>query len=122
MRYIKFALLAVIGLMLIILLFANRQIVSLQLLPEGLDGFVGLNGMVGAVALPLYAVVLASVILGLVLGFFWEWAREYKHRRTATQALQGKATLEAEVKRMKARENEGRDPVLVMVEETAVAR
>ena len=119
MRYIKIAILLVIALVLVTVLFANHQVVSLTLLPEGLETFIGLNAIVGPIAMPLYAVALGGVVVGLVIGFFWEWVREYKHRREASRALADKATLESQVKKMKARENAGKDPILVMVEETA---
>lgn len=121
MRYIRYFLLFVIAFVLITIFFANRQIVTLTLLPGTLEEFIGLNALIGPIHLPLYAVVLGSVGLGLVLGFFWEWAREHKHRRDASNSRQTKAQLEAEVKKLKAQKDAGKDPVLVMVED-ATAR
>lgn len=122
MRYIKYFFLAVIAVVLITVLFANRQIVELTILPQTLEGFIGLNSIVGPIALPLYAVVLGGIGVGLVLGFIWEWLREHKHRREASQGRETKATMQKEVKKLKAERNAGKDPVLVMVEETAPAR
>lgn len=121
MRYIKYFLLFVIALLLITIFFANRQVVSLTVLPSVLEEFIGINALVGPIQLPLYAVVLGGVGVGLVLGYILEWLREHKHRRDASVGRQTKAELETEVKKLKAQKNAGKDPVLVMVEE-ATAR
>lgn len=122
MRYIRYFFLGVILLILVTVAFANRQVVSLTILPQALEPFIGLNAIVGPIALPLYMVVFGGVAVGLVLGFIWEWIRESKHRRDASQQRRSKAKAETEVKKMKARQNAGRDEVLVLVEETAPAR
>ncbi|WP_108258807.1 LapA family protein [Mangrovicoccus ximenensis] len=122
MRYVKIAIAILIAIPLITIFYANRQTVELVILPETLERFVGLNAIMGPISVPLWAVAIGFLALGLVLGFFWEWFREYKHRHEAAKGRQSKAELQAEVKKMKARENAGKDPVLVMVEETAAAR
>jgi len=114
-RYIIAALIAVI---LITVGFANHQPVELALLPDALDGFIGLNGLVGSITLPLFAVILISLAVGVVLGFFWEWVRARKTRSEASRARRDQAVMSAEVKRMKTRENSGKDEVLVLLEET----
>ncbi|WP_172332100.1 LapA family protein [Mangrovicoccus sp. HB161399] len=122
MRYVKIVIAVIIAIPLITIFYANRQIVELVILPETLERFIGLNAIMGPIAVPLWAVAIGFLALGLVLGFFWEWFREHKHRHEAAKGRQSKAELQAEVKKMKARQNAGKDPVLVMVEETAPAR
>lgn len=122
MRYVKYFLIAVIAIILITVAFANRQVVSLTVLPQGLEPFIGLNAIVGPIQMPLYAVVFAGVAAGLTLGFLVEWIRESKHRRAAEQNLRKQRQLEAQVRKMKAKENAGKDELIVLVEDTAAAR
>ncbi|MBE3639195.1 LapA family protein [Mangrovicoccus algicola] len=122
MRYLKIALAILVAIPLITIFYANGQIVELVILPQGLERFVGLNAIMGPIRVPLWAVATGFLALGLILGFFWEWFREHKHRHEAAKGRQSKAELQAEVRKMKARENAGKDPVLVMVEESGTAR
>ncbi len=119
MRYVRYFIITVIALILVTVAFANRQIVSLTILPEGLEPFIGLNALVGPIQMPLYAVVFGGVAAGLIVGFTWEYAREARHRREARQQRQSRATLERDIKQMKAEKNAGRDEVLVLVEESS---
>ncbi len=122
MRYVKYILAAIILLILVTVGLANRQVVSLTILPEGLEQFIGLNALVGPIQIQLYLVVFASLAIGLAFGFFWEWVREFKLRKEASKGRQSNASLEAEVKKMKARENAGKDEVLVLLEDTDPSR
>lgn len=121
MRYVKLLLLVLIAIPVITIFIANHQPVELTILPAGLEPYIGLNRILGPVTVPLWSVALGFLVIGLVLGFFWEWVREYKHRRAADQGRQSKAQLEAEMKKMKARENRGKDEILVLVEETGAS-
>lgn len=64
MRTLKLLLLGVILLAVVVLAVANRGMVTLNLLPQGLD-----RVMARSVDLPLYVVILLSVIAGMVLGY-----------------------------------------------------
>ena len=82
-RIIKYGVLALIALVLLIVALANRQMVTLQLLPDDLAAFVGFQH---GISIPLFLVVLGGVALGLLIGFFWEWMREYRYRAEARRA------------------------------------
>ncbi len=82
-RIIKFTVLGLVALLLLIVALANRQMVTLQLLPDDLAAFVGFQYDVG---IPLFLVVLGGTALGLLIGFFWEWMREYRYRAEARRA------------------------------------
>ncbi len=114
MRYLRYFFLAVLGLCLIIVALANRQIVTLTLLPEDLAVFSGLSWQI---QLPLFLVVFAGILAGLLIGFVWEWLREYKHRSEASRAKRDTAKLEREVKRLKRRDASGQDDVLALLED-----
>ncbi len=98
MRYIRYAILAVIAVCLITLALANRELVTLNLLPEQLSLMLGFDR---SVTLPLFAVILGGVVVGVLLGFVWEWLREHKHRAEAARQRRDKERLAREVNRIK---------------------
>lgn len=114
MRTIKYLFLALVALALITIGFANREFVTLTLLPEDLVPFMKFNY---AISLPLYAVVLGSIGVGLFLGFIWEWIRESKHRSEAVSHRREKAVLAKEVQKLKADRNEGKDEILALLDD-----
>lgn len=114
MRYIRYAFLAALGLMLGAVALANRGAVTLQLLPEGLADLIGLNRQV---ELPLFVVIFGGIIVGLLVGFMWEWLREHKLRAESSRKGSEVKKLEREVRRLKGRAAEGKDEVLALLDE-----
>ena len=80
MRYLRLALLFVLALALVLVAMANRAPVPVQLLPADFAALLGLNF---GLELPMFLVIFASIIAGLLIGFVWEWLREHKHRALA---------------------------------------
>ena len=122
MRYIRYVILAAIGVCLLVVAMANREMVTLNLLPPEVSLLVGYEA---SVSLPLFIVILLGVIVGLLLGFVWEWLREHKHRAEAASQRREKDRLAAEVtamKRAKAKEAAKGDDVLALLEEPAATR
>ena len=118
MRYIRYAFLGVLAIVLISVSMANRGVVTLQLLPREFAGLLGWNF---SIALPLFAVVLGGIAAGLVIGFVWEWMREFKHRRDAGRKDRELRRLEREVARLKRSkaEAEDKDEVLALLDEAS---
>ncbi|WP_092363056.1 LapA family protein [Cribrihabitans marinus] len=114
MRYIRYALLGTIAIILISVSLANRQIVTLKLMPDTLAELLGFNF---SLALPLFLVALGGVALGLVIGFIWEWVREHKHRKVATVKHREARQLKREVKKLQKQKHEGKDEVLALLDE-----
>lgn len=116
MRYLRYLFLAVLGICLITVALANRQIVTLRLLPEDMAAFSGISW---ELRLPLFAVVFLGIVAGLLIGFVWEWLREARLRAEAGRVKREAATLEREVKRLKHKqvEVEGKDEVLALLED-----
>jgi uncharacterized integral membrane protein len=110
MRTLKLILLAVILLAIVVLAVANRDPVVLELLPQGLDRVMRLS-----VELPLFVVILASVALGAVLGYLFEWLREHKHRRRAALKAQEAARLNREVEQLRRDTGRPEDDVLALL-------
>ncbi len=116
MRYLRYAFLAALGIVLISVSLANVQPVELKLMPDALAELLGFNL---SASLPLFLVVLGGVAAGLVIGFLWEWLREHKHRRDATVKKTEVRKLEREVKKLKKKQNEGKDDVLALLDEAS---
>lgn len=116
MRYVRYAFLGALGIILISLSLANRGVVTLKLLPKGVAELVGADP---GVNLPLFLVVVGGIAAGLVIGFFWEWLREYKHRRDAGESARNVRRLEREVTRLKDEKNRGKDEVLAILDEAS---
>jgi hypothetical protein len=83
MIYLRYALLAIVLGLTVMVALANSGSVTLALWPETVAAFVGRNY---AITLPLFIVVGGAVGLGLVLGLIWEWLRERAIRREAAHA------------------------------------
>lgn len=113
MRYIRYAILAVIAACLITLALANRAPVTLNLLPEDLSLMLGFGR---SVTLPLFIVIFGGVLVGVLLGFVWEWLREHKYRAEASRERNAKERLAREVQKIKSRNPAATDDVLALLE------
>jgi uncharacterized integral membrane protein len=109
MRTIKLILLGIILLGIVILAVANREVVTVRLLPEGLERL--LPGV--AVDLPLFVVSLISIVTGMVIGYLLEWLREHRYRRLAAEKQREAARLSREVANM--RKGQPKDDVLALL-------
>lgn len=112
-RYLKFAFLAVVGLLLFTFALANRDTVTLRLVPAEASGLLPVqNGW----QVPLFIVLLGGVLIGLLIGFVWEWFREHRQRADAAKAAKRLGQLEAEVKGLRDKTGEHKDDVLALIE------
>lgn len=116
MRYIRYAVLGAFAIALIAMALANRSDVMLKVLPEELASFVGMNA---SIELPLFIVILGSILVGLLVGFVWEWIREYGQRAEAARQAREMRRLEREVARLKGEKHEGKDEVLALLDEAS---
>jgi uncharacterized integral membrane protein len=113
MKYIRFAFLACLGAVLIAVALANRGMVELKLLPEGLARVAGVNQ---SIELPLFIVIFGGILVGVLVGFVWEWLREHKHRAEASRKNREVGKLKREVSRLKNEKHKGKDEVLALLE------
>jgi uncharacterized integral membrane protein len=113
MRYLKYLFLAVLGLGLLTMALANRGMVSLHLLPEEMGAFLGFSW---TVRLPMFLIVFGGIVVGLLIGFVWEWLREHKHRAAATQARRETVKLEREVVKLREATARPEDEILALLE------
>lgn len=112
MRLIKYLILAILAIVLVIVALANREPMTLQLMPEAVANLVGFQWQI---TLPVFVVLLAAILIGLALGFVWEWVREHKHRATAVTERRERERLEQEVRKVAPPAKAG-DDVLAILE------
>lgn len=116
MRYIRYGFLGALGVVLIAVALANRELVTLTLLPEALGGLIGVNL---SISLPLFVVILGAIVVGLLVGFVWEWMREHRFRADKTKAERALHQSRREVRRLKGKQSEDKDEVLVLLDEAS---
>ncbi|ABG33366.1 DUF1049 domain-containing protein [Roseobacter denitrificans] len=116
MRYIKYALIATFGIALISVAVANREHVSIQLIPNEVAGWFAMNPQI---ELPLFIIIFGGIIVGLFVGFVWEWLREHAQRAEAARQAREMRRLQREVKRLKGEKHEGKDEVIALLEEAS---
>jgi uncharacterized integral membrane protein len=119
LRALRYGFLLVLGLVLLVVAFANRDPVTLRLLPDEMGAFLGLTT---TLELPLFLVIFAGIVAGLLIGFVWEWFREMKHRTAASQNRRAMQSLEREVSRLRQTADAPKDEVLALLEKPNATR
>jgi len=112
MRIVRLTILIILAIVLVTVALANRDPLTLRLLPEELSRLVGFSW---EVTLPVFAILLGAGLAGLAFGFVWEWVREHKHRSTAVIEHKERVRLEQEVKKVAPSAETG-DDVLALLE------
>jgi uncharacterized integral membrane protein len=113
LRFLKYLALVLLALAIITVAVANRAPVVLNALPPDMGLFTGLSW---SVELPLFLVIFGGIAAGLLIGFFWEWARESQHRTAASAKSREVARLERELARVRSEKAEPEDDVLALIE------
>jgi uncharacterized integral membrane protein len=114
MRYVRYLCIAVFAIALISVALANRAVVPLKVLPNEVAHWFAVNPQIN---LPLFLVILGSIVAGLLVGFVWEWIREYGQRAEAARQAREMRRLEREISRLKGEKHEGKDEVLALLDE-----
>jgi uncharacterized integral membrane protein len=112
-RILRLVFLGLTGLTLLALALANRAPVEVRLLPADL---AALTGLTWAINLPLFLVIFGGIILGVLIGFVWEWFREHGHRATASQKAREVARLERELAVLRDATSVPKDDVLALLD------
>ncbi len=113
MQMIRWAFLAIVAIVLMFLAVANRDPVTLRLVPDDLAGLVPAPG---PYTVPVFLVIFAGILLGLTIGFLWEWMRERKHRQEATKRRHEVARLENEVHGLRKEKTADQDEILALLD------
>ncbi|MDZ4311659.1 MAG: LapA family protein [Cypionkella sp.] len=98
LRYLRYLTLAAVGLVLLIVALANRTPVLLKAMPDDFAAFLGLTWQM---ELPVFVVLFGGIVIGVLVGFLWEWAREHKHRVVASTKTREVSKLERELATMR---------------------
>ena len=115
-RAIRILFLFLVGICLVVIAVANRSPVTLRLLPDELAGFFPSTP---PIQVPLFLVIFGGIVLGLLIGFVWEWIREHKHRAEAAAKRSELARLETEAEKSKKDNSDSDDEILALLERRA---
>ena len=114
MRIVRFIIIFFISILLLILALLNRQYVDFRFLPNNLSDQLGVSG---SITLPLFILTFfIGILVGLLLGFFWEYLREHKYRKALSQKTKKVKVLENEIKKLKNITNNEADQILELLE------
>ena len=117
MKTIRYIFWAVVGLCLILVGLANREMVTVRAMPEALADLLAISP---DVQLPLFVVIFLGVGAGLAIGFLWEWLREYRIRSEARAKAREVESLRREVAQLRRAQPEPEgttgDDVLAILE------
>jgi uncharacterized integral membrane protein len=112
-RMFRLVFLGATALILLVLALANRAPVEVRLLPPDL---AALTGLTWAADLPLFVVIFAGIVAGVLIGFVWEWFREARIRSTAGVRAREIARLERELSELKQGAAGPQDDVLALLD------
>ena len=113
MRYLRMLFVAVLAISLLTVALANRQIVDVSLFPGQFGQYLG--GTWSA-RMPLFLVILLSLLIGMVLGLIWEWLRESHLRQESSRRAFELRQLEREVGGLRTTHAAPRDEVLAILD------
>ena len=113
MRYLRMLFVAVLATSLLTVALANRQIVDVSLFPGQFGQYLG--GTWSA-RMPLFLVILLSLLIGMVLGLIWEWLRESHLRQESNRRAFELRQLEREVGGLRTTHAAPRDEVLAILD------
>lgn len=117
MRYLRYLVLVAIAVVLVTVALANRTIVTLNSLPQGMSEIPGMGLVAWSIEVPMFLVIFGSILAGVLLGFVWEWLREHKHRAAATRKEAELRRMERELRKVKGERDAGKDEVLALLED-----
>ncbi len=110
MRYLRYSFYAVLMVVLVMLALANRQVVTLAVLPEQLSSILPVS-----IQLPMFVVIMLSMLGGLLVGYVLEYFREHKQRREAAVRKREVDILAREVDALKKQAGTQEDDVLALL-------
>ncbi len=113
LRNLRYVLIALLGVCLLVVALANRASVNVRLLPDDMAAFLGLSV---SAELPLFLVIFAGIVAGLLIGFVWEWMREAKHRTAASTKSREVVRLERELAVLRDTKPDTQDDILALLD------
>jgi len=96
-RFLRFALFALVAIILLGFAFANRHDVIVSF-----DPFAAIDNAALSIAAPLFVVVTVAAMLGVVAGAFATWLSQGRHRRASRQSRMEADKWRAQAEALKA--------------------
>jgi len=121
MRFIRYVIWVLIAILLVTLALANREPVTLRLMPEDIAAVLRYPEVLNSVTVPLFVVIFAGIVLGVLLGFVAEWLREHKFRSAAKRNGREANKLANELQKAKTEKADG-DDVLALLDDGGAVR
>ena len=115
LKAFRIAFWVIVAVILVMIGLSNRGMVTLRAMPEMLAGPAGISPDINV---PLFVVIFAGFALGLLIGFVWEWLREWNERAQSRAKDAEIERLTKELARLNAERAVGKDEVLALVERT----
>lgn len=119
MRYIRYAILVPLAVFTIVVALANRQLVELNTLPEGLQTWPFAELLTYSITMPLFFVFFGGIALGLILGQVFEYLREHKIRRESREKTKKMRRLERDLKKTQSERDKDKDEVLAILDQAS---
>jgi uncharacterized integral membrane protein len=118
MRYIRYLCIAAFAIAIISIAMANRGTVTVKVIPDEVAAYFSANP---SVDLPLFLVILGGIVVGLLIGFVWEWMREYGIRKDVKSKGKEVRRLQRENRKLRSEKEENKgDEVLAILDEAEV--
>ena len=114
LRLFNYMLTGAVAIALIMFALANREIVTISLLPDEFS-FIGLNF---SFHLPIFVVFFGGATFGIMIGFVMEWMREYKLRSESSRKTRKLKGMQTQLQQLKDEKYENQDDVLALIEDT----
>ncbi|MTH78770.1 LapA family protein [Paracoccus aestuariivivens] len=118
MRVFRLFLLFVLAVVLILVAVANRDPITVNLVPEGLSRFT--QGQ-WSMTMPAFLALFVAMVFGLIVGLVWEWLREASQRSEAKARARELARLEREVGDLRRSHAKPKDEVLAILDTPAAS-
>ena len=112
MKTLRYAFWAIVALLLILVGLANRGMVTLRAMPASFSDYLGISP---DIQMPLFVAIFIGVGVGLLLGFVWEWIREYKERAVGRAKAREVEALRRELAALKTSQAPKGDDVLALL-------
>jgi len=116
MRTIRIFFIVILAIVLILLAAANREPVTVSLIPEALAQFTGGQW---SLTMPAFVALFLAMVFGVLVGLVWEWLRESRLRAESSRRAQHLAQLQREVGDLRRTHAAPRDEVLAILDDTA---
>lgn len=94
MRAMRFAFFVILAVVLVLVAAANRDMVTVSLLPPAVAPFAGGQW---SLTMPAFVALFLAMVFGVLVGLIWEWLRESHLRAESSRRAQHLADLQREM-------------------------